>query len=114
MSIFQSPIRRVSGCNKAVHMCYLQLSLSFSPLYVGSVVVTELKDELYDEYWLNFQSPIRRVSGCNERLEAELGYRPKSFSPLYVGSVVVTQRYPGGGSHSRIPLSVPYTSGQWL
>src|SRR5690554_7786825 len=59
----------------------------FSPLYVGSVVVTLVTGAL--EYPLpDFQSPTRRVSGCNPQTEHD-------------------QAHPGA-------LSVPYTSGQWL
>ena len=61
---------------------------TFSPLYVGSVVVTRTDGHPGRERF-HFQSPIRRVSGCNAYPLRDI---PKelSFSPLYVGSVVVT------------------------
>ena len=84
---FQSPIRRVSGCNGFRTLIAPTPSSSFSPLYVGSVVVTE-KD-------------------ISDRTAEN------SFSPLYVGSVVVTTSQKPAESPFFL-LSVPYTSGQWL
>ena len=84
---FQSPIRRVSGCNSFPRMSGAR-SWTFSPLYVGSVVVTLLRLIPESGRVFGFQSPIRRVSGCNS---------------------------PGAtGLKSEDELSVPYTSGQWL
>src|SRR5690606_41094209 len=85
---FQSPTRRVSGCNGDFKSPYWADLQPFSPLHVGSVVVT-LQSLAYGSWLLNFQSPTRRVSGCN----TSLIHRMKDSQSL---------------------LSVPYTSGQWL
>ncbi len=60
---FQSPIGRVSGCNRR-NRSPLWIPQSFSPLLVGSVVAT------------------LRSSKCRRRRSC--------FSPLLVGSVVAT------------------------
>ena len=64
---------------------------TFSPLYVGSVVVTVRLHFCPDDGYSFFQSPIRRVSSCNISITYPATARSNPFSPLYVGSVVVTE-----------------------
>ena len=108
----------------------------FSPLYVGSVVVTLLFDQIDWDIPVAF-SPLYVGSVV---VTVTVGAdRPggSTFSPLYVGSVVVTviktkpkvrlgvfqspiRRVSGCNSdryrsdRHTLDLSVPYTSGQWL
>ena len=133
---FQSPTRRVSGCNLNNGRDTTEFSSTFSPLHVGSVVVTVhhkfvtewflafsplhvgsvVVTEVIGYNWtspIDFQSPTRRVSGCNAALNYILQEAANDFqSPIRRVSGCNVNQY--GETYSLDPLSVPYTSGQWL
>ena len=131
---FQSPTRRVSGCNRRADLG-IRRGLPFSPLHVGSVVVTTAIQALLYDYFafspLHVGSVVVTLSGGVRGRKTE-AFSPlhvgsvvvtycltaqvivlKAFSPLHVGSVVVTPT-PASFPSPDENLSVPYTSGQWL
>ena len=111
MRFFQSPFRRGNGCYESALASSLNLSIAFSPLFVGAMVATT-KWALSRSVWhafsplfvgamvatlcgflcvengFCFQSPFRRGNGCYERVRT--------------------------GSKNCNLLSVPFSSGQWL
>ena len=85
---------------------------SFSPLYVGSVVVTQHGSEGVPVF-SDFQSPIRRVSGCNAYFNTASYNHAVGFqSPIRRVSGCNVEE--GIDPTDTTMLSVPYTSGQWL
>src|SRR5690554_2188707 len=84
---FQSPTSRVNGCNTTFGELAGNIGQAFSPLQVGSMVVTFKLSNLC-LFFRYFQSPTSRVNGCNDTPEAAFLYQ--------------------------MGLSVPYKSGQWL
>ena len=92
--------------------CGVVISLPrFSPLFVGAVVAMEHYDQTY--YLLDlFQSPICRGRRCNEEVEDYLRLMRGFQSPICRG-----RRCNQGNverSRDRLPVSVPYLSGQAL
>ena len=61
--------------------------MTFSPLFVGEMVVTNSACGCICS-WVYFQSPIRRGNGCNNMTARQVG--------------------------ANFILSVPYSSGKWL
>src|SRR5690554_2946016 len=66
------------------------LSMSFSPLKIGSMVVTVAQSPGGRRYLGRFQSPKDRVNGCNFRANILPVALIFPFSPLKIGSMVVT------------------------
>ncbi len=108
---------------------------SFSPLFIGIIIVTGLKFQdnshhgrfqspIYRDYYcymansltvlsgIFFQSPIYRDYYCYcvpEDKEFEL----LTFSPLFIGIIIVTHIFSSQRQNTQ-PLSVPYLSGLLL
>ena len=61
---FQSPVHRVSQCNRVNGWKRVREYLTFSPLFIGSLNVTSaIRPGVHHRR--HFQSPVHRVSQCN-------------------------------------------------
>ena len=89
MSVFfQSPF--IGEVNVTSHLPIFPPSnlLSFSPLFIGAMVVTASERHLQTRSRC-FQSPFHRGNGCNSTLFSPKT-SPFTFSPLFIGAMVVT------------------------
>ena len=90
MPRFQSPVHRVSHCyRKQKRICPI-LKNSFSPLFIGSLIVTATRPSLWRLSCSLFQSPVHRVSHCYSHAAAHRSPFSLTFSPLFIGSLIVT------------------------
>ena len=134
---FQSPFHRGNGCNEGFNVEFLDCIITFSPLFIGAMVVT-LFGQNHRIAHSTFQSPFHRGNGCNFWGRRRRRFWGWAFSPLFIGAMVVTpvRVHAKGGIHwlfqspfhrgngcnfvgwcvgrVRLGLSVPFSSGQWL
>ena len=85
---FQSPLRRGGSRRITCDLGTSPLTSSFSPLFVGEVLVGSFRDFSVLLPYTTFQSPLRRGGSrrSSSRPERE---RAAGFSPLFVGEVLV-------------------------
>ena len=88
--IFQSPFHRGNGCNKSGEKCKTTPNSSFSPLFIGAMVVTAVWRVWVCASGLDFQSPFHRGNGCNTTNSVVALGEIGTFSPLFIGAMVVT------------------------
>ena len=107
--IFQSPVHRVSHCYPYSDFAFFSKSLTFSPLFIGSLTVTSIYEVITD---VDRALSVPCSSGLSllQHVVSHglLDFRP--FSPLFIGSLTVT---PGGAEADGglSGLSVPCSSG---
>ena len=86
---FQSPFHRGNGCNSKRGYQSVPLSSTFSPLFIGAMVVTARCGNACGGQKF-FQSPFHRGNGCNLIKKVRAGRKYYTFSPLFIGAMVVT------------------------
>ena len=89
-SDFQSPFHRGNGCYHPSWQRRRSERLTFSPLFIGAMVATQLRFAEARKLVDIFQSPFHRGNGCYHTLEEAWRQTTRDI------------------------LSVPFSSGQWL